>query len=274
MIPELPYGIYDALLDEELRDVLSRHPELRPVLGKIDVEEQPARYAAFLARIVEQALREHSDPVGRLGLCNRVIELVSQATEGDYLVKHRLVQAQKQVLFEITPPGYGTPGVPRPQTPIIESSLFTGSPQEPQLAHELQEEMRSADSVDILVSFIKWSGLRLLMPAFEDLRDREVPVRIITTSYMGASDTSAIEYLARLPNVRTDIVRYGADAPARKSLPFQTIVRLLDGLHRFGKHVSCGDYQRPGVEPQSDSPGYGTHTRKVYSRIRDVLEQS
>ena len=59
--------------------------------------------------------------------------------------------------------------------------------------------------MDILVSFIKWSGLRLLMPAFEDLRNRHVPVRLITTSYMGASDAPAVEWLARLPNVEVRV---------------------------------------------------------------------
>jgi HKD family nuclease len=88
---------------------------------------------------------------------------------------------------------------------MAESSLFTGSPREPQLVHELQKEMRSADGVDILVSFIKWSGLRLLMAAFEDLRLRDIPVRVITTSYMGASDAPAIEWLAKTPNVKVRV---------------------------------------------------------------------
>ena len=42
-------GLYEALLDEHLRDVLKRHPELRTVLAKIDPEEQPSRYASFVA---------------------------------------------------------------------------------------------------------------------------------------------------------------------------------------------------------------------------------
>ena len=197
------YGIYDALLDKELHEVLDRHPELRTILGKIDHEEQPARYAAFVARVVEQALREESNPAARLVLCNRLIEIISQ--KSGHLEKHQLIDTQRSVLLEITPPNYGTPGVPRPQTPIAESSLFTGSPNEPQLVHELLEEMRSADKVDILVSFIKWSGLRLLMPAFEDLRDRNIPVRVITTSYMGASDAPAVEWLARMLNVEVRI---------------------------------------------------------------------
>ncbi len=205
MRPEIHVGIYDALLDQSLQDVLSHVPGLRAVLGKIDFEEQPARYAAFVARVVEQALRGESEPDERLALCNRIIDLLSGASDMGHLGKHKLIAARKSLLQEITPPNYGASGIPRPQTSIVESSLFTGSPREPQLVHELLEEMRSADSVDILVSFIKWSGLRLLMPGFEDLRDRDVPVRLITTSYMGASDAPAVEWLAGMPNIKVRV---------------------------------------------------------------------
>jgi len=57
MKSKIHHGIYDALLDQSLLDILSRNPELRTVPGKIDREEQPARYAAFVAKIVEQSLR-------------------------------------------------------------------------------------------------------------------------------------------------------------------------------------------------------------------------
>ena len=202
---QVVHGIYDALIDEFLRDALTQHPELRTVFGKIDPEEQPARYASFVTKVLEQSLREESDPELRLALCNRILGLVAGEPGRSHLQKHRLLSQAKPILLEITPSNYGKSGVPRPHTPIAESSLFTGSPQEPQLAHELLEEMRSADAVDILVSFIKWSGLRLLMPAFEDLRDRNIPVRLITTSYMGASDAPAVEWLAKLPNVAVRI---------------------------------------------------------------------
>lgn len=198
-------GIYEALIDEFLRDALALRPELRTVFGKIDPEEQPTKYAAFVAKVLEQALREESDPEKRLALCNHILGQVACEPGRGHLDKHRLVQDQKPILLEITPSHYGKSGIPRPHTSLTESSLFTGSPQEPQLGHELLEEMRSADGVDILVSFIKWSGLRLLMPAFEDLRDRHVPVRLITTSYMGASDAPAVEWLAHLPNVEVRV---------------------------------------------------------------------
>ena len=197
----LPHGIYETLLDEELDSILQHHPELRSVFGKLDAEEEPARYAAFIARLVEKALRLEDDPETRLRLCNEIVERIAGNQATQFFQGNRLVKADKPVLLEITPPNYAQGGMRRPETGLVESSLFTGSPADPQLVHELGREMRSADSVDLLVSFIKWSGLRLLMPAFEEIAARGGKMRIITTSYMGASDAEAVEWLAHLPNV-------------------------------------------------------------------------
>lgn len=204
-IDALPSGLYDALIDERLQNALKTNPELRAVLSKVDPEEQPARYAAFVGKVVENALRHETKPSERLDLCNRLIAILSEHHERSFLAKHKIVSTERQILSEITPSYYGTQGIPRPETSITESSLFTGSPREPQLAHELQKEMQSADEVDILVSFIKWSGLQLLVPAFEELRGRNIPVRLITTSYMGASDARAVEWLARMPNIQVKV---------------------------------------------------------------------
>jgi superfamily II DNA or RNA helicase len=200
-VASLPHGIYEALLDDELNSILQRQPELRSVFGKLDPEDEPARYAAFLARLLEKALRLEDDPATRLRLCNEIVERIAGTPATDFLQSNRLVAADKPLLLEITPPAYVQGGMARPDTALVESSLFTGSPADPQLVRELGMEMRSADSVDLLVSFVKWSGLRLLMPAFEEIAGRGGRVRIITTSYMGASDAEAVEWLAKLPNV-------------------------------------------------------------------------
>lgn len=141
----IAHGIYEALIDEFLRDALAQRPELRTVFGKIDPEEQPAKHASFVAKVLEQALREEPDAEKRLALCNWILGHVANEPGRGHLEKHRLISQQKPILLEITPPNYGISGIPRPPTPLAESSLFTGSPQEPQLAHELHEEMRSAD---------------------------------------------------------------------------------------------------------------------------------
>lgn len=194
-------GLYERLLDEELSLALSVHPELKPILGKLDDEEAPHAYGQFLFRLVVRALRDRR-PADRLALVNRLIALLS-ATDGlDYLQRKTLLAATAPVLLSLqtaVPGGGELVELPRSTTPLSTSSLLTGARHDPPLEHELRQEMVTADRVDILVAFIKWAGLRLLQPAFEALSARGVPVRIVTTSYMGASDPDAIAWLADQP---------------------------------------------------------------------------
>ncbi len=193
---ELPVGIYERLLDEELQSLLEANPELKPVLRSIDDEASPHTYAQFVGQLVRQALCI-TKKEQRIPILNRLIELLS-ATDGlEFLERKKLLTREKTLLVGI---GLTSAALPRPETPLATSSLLTGQGADPPLEHELRAEMMTTDRVDILVSFIKWSGLRLLIPAFEHLQDTGVPVRILSTSYMGASDPAALEWLARQPN--------------------------------------------------------------------------
>jgi superfamily II DNA or RNA helicase len=196
----LPQGIYEALLDQRREDILAANPELCSVLAKLDPEEEPSRYAAFVGAVLAKALQSEPDSSIRRDLCNQIILRISEGRSTSFLSDRQLAAVDAQLLLEITPSNYAQSGIPRPETSLAISSLFTGSPADPQLVHELQEEIRSADRVDVLVSFIKWAGLRLLMPAFEELTQRGGTIRVVTTSYMGASDAAAVEWWARLPN--------------------------------------------------------------------------
>jgi superfamily II DNA or RNA helicase len=198
---DLAPGIYERLLDAELLDAIEQHPELKPILKKLDDEEAPHAYGQFLFQLVVRALRDRSADQ-RLPLVNRLVALLS-ATDGlDYLKRKTLLAAPEPLLVALRPstPSAGEANdFPRPLTPLSTSSLLTGARHDPPLEHELRQEMATADRVDILIAFIKWAGLRLLQPAFEALSARAVPVRIVTTSYMGASDPDAIAWLAARP---------------------------------------------------------------------------
>jgi len=79
---------------------------------------------------------------------------------------------------------------------------LTNSKDDPNLAAELRSEIESANTVDLLCAFVRWTGLRLLQPALEQLAERGVKLRVITTTYMGATERRAIDELVN---------RYGAE---------------------------------------------------------------
>lgn len=193
----LPCGIYETLLDEELANLLENRPDLIATLVSIDDESAPQTYSQYLWQIISQALPV-AKPEQRIEIINRLIELLSAQDGLDHTRRKTLLKRKKSILREIRPVSSALPLL-RPETPISISSLLTGSCDDPQLEHELRMEMMTSDRVDILVSFVKFAGLRLLRPAFENLVERGVAVRIITTSYMGASDPDAIEWLACQP---------------------------------------------------------------------------
>ncbi|TCO76041.1 DUF3427 domain-containing protein [Chromatocurvus halotolerans] len=197
MTTDLPIGLYERLLDEELQELLDFKPEVKAILRSIDDESQPHTYSRFLFDVLEQALR-HEKPDGRLALVNRIIQLVSETDGLQYLVKRKILAKKEQLLLEVQS---GQRKSVRPTTPLSTSMLLTGQRGDPPLEHELRAEMATADRVEILVSFVKWSGLRLLRPAFDSLAASGVPIRIISTSYMGASDPEALEWLASQPNI-------------------------------------------------------------------------
>src|SRR5262245_46974927 len=110
---ELPDGLYESLLHEELQETLARNSELPSAFDKVEAEEEPARYAAFLTRVLEKALRLEPDRTKRLNICNLIIEHLAAAPDRESLGKQRLVAAEEPLLLEITPRHYSSHGMPR-----------------------------------------------------------------------------------------------------------------------------------------------------------------
>lgn len=83
--------------------------------------------------------------------------------------------------------------------------LFTAGKGSPSLLHEIRRELSSADQVDILVSFITVSGVRKLRDVLHQITalaghaNLVTRIRILTTTYTGATEARALDELARLP---------------------------------------------------------------------------
>ena len=92
-----------------------------------------------------------------------------------------------------------------PYTRLIHSELFTGGNSGTTLESELRKEILSSDKIDLLVSFIKWKGIRILERELREFTARGGKLRVITTTYIGATDAKAVEFLSTLENTQVKV---------------------------------------------------------------------
>ncbi len=205
-------GIYEQVISEYLASRLTA-PEKE---GRV-LKDPLAHYdsGTVLARYLSKILRQALQSAGEKGIsldeqvrvCNQLIERLAGELH-DPGLKRCAIKPDAEVLLALVEqsnlPAFRTGAPARPETSIAQNSLFTGSPREPGLVSELRKEILSADRIDLLVSFIKWSGIRLIL---DDLQQfvRRGRLRVITTSYTGATDAKAVEALAALPNTTVRI---------------------------------------------------------------------
>lgn len=211
----LDYGLYEQVINNQLSSELAEIPVARKAIVPIDEAEASKVLAQYLTEIVQKGLDNVVDNGGdisaQIALINQIVSLIQSTTnEGDFagLGVDQRAEQLFALLSESDPRlavGKTAVDLSRPETSIAQSSLFTGAIHEPQMYTELKKEIVSADRIDMLVSFIKWSGLRLLIDELREFTQNGGELRIITTSYMGATDIKAIEELRRLPNTKIKV---------------------------------------------------------------------
>ena len=205
----LKQGLYEQVVNTEIKDELRQLPEDSKHIEKIDAAESSSVLTQYLSEVVHKGLdRIAGDDISaQLNLVNKIVDLISQETAQDDLRDFTVGDEGEQLFALLSRDDpmmrigqKKAKDLPRPETSIAQSSLFTGAIHEPQMFSELKKEIASADRVDMLVSFVKWSGLRLIIDDLQRFADRGGRLRVITTTYMGATDVKAVEALRKLPN--------------------------------------------------------------------------
>lgn len=200
---ELQPGVYEAVLTHLLAKQLPSEERLYR-LAQISSADGPASLARYTADLLEMILRGPSferDTKRQVEYCNRIIELIAKdagiGVALDDLIDHNGRQLLEVYRLPETPLAAIEP-LPRPTIPLSQNALLVSSKQEPSLSRELKCELASADRVDLLCAFIKWSGIRVLVDRIKSARKRGVPLRIITTTYTGVTEARALDELVSL----------------------------------------------------------------------------
>ncbi len=201
MPARLPPGLYERLvslaLDQQIRAL---GPNVAPTVGPPDEAERPRLLARYVHELLTMALEAQTGKdaeAKQLDLCRRVLaELIKPHTGVAPNDQLKEPAALLTVLVENV--GLGRPALESPTIPVGTGDLLVNAPGEPGLGQILQSEIPSADRIDLLCAFIKWNGLRILDAPLRAHLERGRPLRVLTTTYIGATERRAIDLLSTL----------------------------------------------------------------------------
>ncbi|MCX5200962.1 DUF3427 domain-containing protein [Streptomyces sp. NBC_00237] len=189
-------GIYEQLitlrLTQQLKDL--EVGGWRAIDGDVGAESTPHVLARHVAETVRQLL--HNLPAAdRVHAANHILESIG-TLEGAREWVDLIADGPRQLLSIAEEEAPGVYAI-RPATPLSETALITNSPEDPNLGFELRAELATADRVDLLCAFVKWHGLRVLEQSLKSARERGIPIRVITTTYIGATERRALDRLVQ-----------------------------------------------------------------------------
>ncbi|WP_275419238.1 DEAD/DEAH box helicase family protein [Acrocarpospora phusangensis] len=196
---ELAPGLYERLVTEGLARELVGHGEWAQMRALEQVEAADV-LTAHLAALTRRALRAFRGTdaerlAGQVELANRLAAVLGEDTQDD------LVAGSRELLLAVTRSRTpeGRPVFPRrPETPLSASALLVNGHGQPSVGHELKRELASADRVDLLCAFVRWYGVRILEDELAEFVRGGGQLRVITTTYRGATERRALDRLVEL----------------------------------------------------------------------------
>lgn len=210
----LKNGLYEEVINKGLGEELDGSQDKLIKSAPIDKAEAAKILSKYITQVVERGLDNIVDNGGdiqsQIELTNKIVSTIRTETRESDFDSLSVDKRAEQLLalLDKTNSIYGInerAEIVRPVTSIAQSSLFTGAVHEPQMGTELKKEIASCDRIDFLVSFIKWSGLRIIYEDLKTFTANGGKLRILTTSYMGATDIKSIEMLSQLPNTEIKV---------------------------------------------------------------------
>jgi superfamily II DNA or RNA helicase/HKD family nuclease len=194
---ELVPGVYERLVDLATRRTMETLSDATAQERALLAGEAPDRLAAHVADRLRATLRRTGELDDQIALTQQILaDLDAVDTSGDRSLR---LDEPASLLTWIGPellPGEARP--PLPLIPLSDSDLLVNAREEPRLGEALVRELETADRVDLLVAFIRFAGIRILLGPLRRLAERAVPMRVITTTYLGSTERRALDELRDL----------------------------------------------------------------------------
>ncbi|WP_438819005.1 DUF3427 domain-containing protein [Streptomyces hilarionis] len=200
----LSAGLYEELLTLRFEQQVKQLANLgwHPVSEAVGTASAPHVLARHVAGVVRRVL-QNLPAEERVHAANHILESIG-TLDGAQEWVDLVAEGPRQLLALSRQEAPGVFAV-RPGIPLSDAALITNSPEDPSLGFELRAELATADRVDLLCAFVKWHGLRIIEQSLKAAYERKVPIRVITTTYIGATERRALDRLVQEFNAQVRV---------------------------------------------------------------------
>lgn len=161
-------GVYDAPITRAIDGALAALAEELRDTEALDPSESPRALARLIHERVTHALKsfptseKEAALAHQLELTNRVLALLESVPHsGASPDDHLAAPPRRLVAIREPAASLGRPVSPvRPEIPLASSDLLVNGRHDVSLGPEVKRELASADRVDLLCSFLKFTGFR------------------------------------------------------------------------------------------------------------------
>ena len=204
-MPKLAPGLYDLPITVELQRALEdlgrqRLDSAQDDPDSADSHDLLGRHLAAIVRQILLSIPKEERLQRQAEICNELIRVIAATPPADpasFDGERLIVPARRlAAVYPTDGPRQEIPSAP--DIPLSQSDLLIQTRGEPGIGHILGTEIDSADRIDAIVAFIRWSGLRLLEPKLKAFLASGRTMRVITTTYTGSTERRAIEHLVQL----------------------------------------------------------------------------
>ena len=197
-----PDGLYEMFITLGLKAQITTLPEELVITRALESPEAADRFALHLSKQIERVIqsipKEKRVEFGA-ALAAKIIDLVGSEI-GNVALSPEVPATPPMILHGIARRRLDgeVEKIPDPLIPLLDTTLLTNARDEPRIGSQLKAEIASSESVNVIMAFIRRSGLRELLPSIKALLRDDKPVRFLTTTFTGTTEKAALDELTSL----------------------------------------------------------------------------
>jgi superfamily II DNA or RNA helicase len=192
-----PRGLYESIVTQALTDILQQLPDDLQTIEPLRSADAADRLALHIGQAVRSALEDVPDADRTekgIELANQLLHHLGKVAPS---ASERITASVLRAIVRRRPDGRPEE-ISDPLIPLLDTALLTNAPGEPRVGSQVLAEIDSADRIDVVMAFIRRSGIAPLVDALRRHCEAGRELRVLTTTYTNSTEGNALDILQRL----------------------------------------------------------------------------